>query len=371
MIKIISDGIVAASESGRDAFTIRDGDIVGVTESLLARSQGNYVTIDDIAEDVRRRVPGGDAAILFPIMSRNRFYQVLRAIVRGVRGKVCIVFSYPSDEVGNQLVEPTNFYMKSGELQSPVFGEDEFYAVFGEHRHPFTGVDYIQLYKGIDTKRVSVCFANNPLAALEFSKNVIVARIHERSLYRNILQKAGAHVVTLDELCSEPLRAGMGFNADYGLLGSNCTNDNSVKLFPRNCLEFVTELQADLLKRTGKKLEILVYGDGAFKDPVCGIWELADPVVSPGYTAGLEGLPKEIKLKYIADNAGDKNPADAVRDAIALKGAMDKHGHETQGTTPRRLTDLIGSLCDLTSGSGDKGTPVVYIQGYFDSYLDD
>lgn len=371
LIKTISDGIIAASVSERDAFTIQDGDIVGVTESLLARAQGNYVTIGDIAEDVRRRVPDGDVSIIFPIMSRNRFYQVLRAIVRGVRGNVRIFLSYPSDEVGNQLIEPMNFYLKSGELKSPVFGEEEFYSVFGEYRHPFTGVDYVKLYKEIDPERISVCFANNPLAALEFSKNVIVASIHERHMHRDILQKAGARVVALDGLCSEPLYDGMGFNAEYGLLGSNYTSDDSVKLFPRDSKKFVTELQAELLRRTGRQLDALVYGDGAFKDPACGIWELADPVVSPGYTDNLEGFPKEIKLKYVADNAGDRDPAEAVREAIAAKYGLDKNGHETLGTTPRRLTDLIGSLCDLTSGSGDKGTPVVYIQGYFDCYLDD
>lgn len=371
LVKIISDGVIAASECERDAFAIGEGDIVGVTESLLARAQGNYVAIDDIAADVRRRVSGGDVTVLFPIMSRNRFCQLLRAVVRGVDGNIRIIFSYPADEVGNQLIEPMNYYLRGDQLTSPVFDEEEFYRVFGEYKHPFTGVDYIQLYKNIDPGRISVCFANNPLAALEFSKNVIVASIHARHMHREILEKAGASVVTLDELCSEPLHDGMGFNEEFGLLGSNYTNDESVKLFPRESKQFVTRLQAELLKRTGKKLEALVYGDGAFKDPVCGIWELADPVVSPGYTDNLEGLPKEIKLKYIADNSGDKDPAEAVREAIASKDVIDKFTHATLGTTPRRLTDLIGSLCDLTSGSGDKGTPVVYIQGYFDSYLDD
>lgn len=371
LVKIIADHVIAASESERDPFTIRDRDIVGVTESLLARAQGNYVTLDDIAEDVRRRVPQGDVSILFPIMSRNRFYQVMRAIVRGVRGKVQIILSYPTDEVGNQLIEPMNFYLKGGELTSQAFGEEQFYEMFGEYKHPFTGVDYIQLYKSIDPERVSVYFANSPLAALEFSRNVIVASIHARHLHRDILEKAGASVVTLDELCSAPLREGAGFNEAFGVLGSNYTNDNSVKLFPRDSKEFAEKLQAELLRRSGKELGVLVYGDGAFKDPVCGIWELADPVVSPGYTDNLEGLPKEIKFKYIADNAGDKNPVDAVREAIESKHEADQFTHSALGTTPRRLTDLIGSLCDLTSGSGDKGTPVVYIQGYFDSYLDD
>ena len=371
MTEMITDSVIAASECERDAFTIRDGDIIGVTESLLARAQGNYVTLDDIAADVRRRVPDGDVSVLFPIMSRNRFYQVLRAIVRGVRGKVQIIMSYPTDEVGNQLIEPMNFYLRGSALSSQIFGEEEFYKVFGEYPHPFTGIDYVQLYKNIDPERVSVCFANNPLAALEFSKNVIVSSIHARQLHRDILEKAGAAVVSLDELCSEPLREGMGFNSEFGLLGSNYTNDLSVKLFPRDCKEFVSGLQAELLRRTGKTIEVLVYGDGAFKDPACGIWELADPVVSPGYTDNLKGLPKEIKFKYIADNAGDRDPAEAVREAIESKHGIDKFMHSTLGTTPRRLTDLIGSLCDLTSGSGDKGTPVVLVQGYLDNYLDD
>ncbi|MDL2297722.1 coenzyme F420-0:L-glutamate ligase [Synergistaceae bacterium OttesenSCG-928-D05] len=371
LVNIVADAVIAASQSERDAFTIRDGDVVGVTESLLARAQGNYVTLDDIAEDVRRCVPEGDIALVFPILSRNRFYQLLRAVVRGVRGKVHIVLSYPSDEVGNRLIEPMNYYTKLESLSADGFDEETFYRVFGEYKHPFTGVDYVQLYKGIDPERIVIHFANNPLEALKFSKNVIVASVHARELHRSILEKAGAKVVTLNEICSAPVRDGAGYNEAFGLLGSNYTTDDSVKLFPRDSKAFAEEVQAELKKRTGKKTEVLVYGDGAFKDPVCGIWELADPVVSPGYTDGLEGMPKEIKLKYIADNAGDKDPAEAVREAIQSKGALDPFGHETLGTTPRCLTDLIGSLCDLTSGSGDKGTPVIYIQGYFDNYLDD
>lgn len=370
-VKIIADNIIAAAKSERDAFTIRDHDIVGVTESLVARSQGNYVTLADISEDVRRRVPEGDAALIFPIMSRNRFHQLLRGILNGIRGKLHVIMSYPSDEVGNQLIEPMNYYERVGRLSGGCFDEDEFYKVFGEYKHPFTGVDYIQLYKSIDPERVEVHFANNPLDALKFAKTVIVASIHTRRLHRLILEKAGAKVISLDEICSEPLRKGAGYNKDYGLLGSNYTNDDSVKLFPRDCDVFVRKLQEELLKRTGKKIEVLVYGDGAFKDPVCGIWELADPVVSPGYTDGLTGLPKEIKFKYVADNAKGVDPAEAVREAIEAKNELDKFGHCTLGTTPRKLTDLIGSLCDLTSGSGDKGTPVIYIQGYFDNYLDD
>jgi hypothetical protein len=329
------------------------------------------VTISDISEDVKRRVPEGDVSVIFPILSRNRFHQLLRGIVNGVRGKVCVFLSYPADEVGNQVIDPMDFYLKSDRLSSDCFDEKEYYGVFGEFRHPFTDIDYVQLYKSIDPEKISVHFANNPLDALSFSNTVIAASIHARKLHRDILEKAGANVITLDEICSSPVRDGAGFNEEYGLLGSNYTNDDSVKLFPRDCDEFVRELQKDLFDRTGKKLEVLVYGDGAFKDPVCGIWELADPVVSPGYTDGLNGMPKEIKFKYVADNAGDKDPSEAIREAIESKGEMDKFGHNTFGTTPRRMSDLIGSLCDLTSGSGDKGTPVVYVQGYFDCYLDD
>jgi len=371
IVNIIADSIISASESAGDKFNFHDRDIVGVTESLLARSQGNYVTIDDISEDISKKIPSGDVALIFPIMSRNRFYQILRGIVRGVSGKVHIIFSYPSDEVGNKVIDPINYYLKNSEISGDCFSENEYYRIFGEYRHPFTGVDYISLYKNIDPERVSVHFANNPLAALKFAKNVIVASIHTRKLHRDILEKAGANVLSLDEVCSSPVRDGAGYNEQYGLLGSNYTNDNSVKLFPRNCDQFVNELQHELIKRTGKKPEVLVYGDGAFKDPACGIWELADPVVSPGYTDGLKGIPKEIKFKYVADNAGGKDPAEAVKEAIRSKKDIDSSEQCTLGTTPRNLTDLIGSLCDLTSGSGDKGTPVIFIQGYFDSYLDD
>ncbi len=372
IINIIVDSIMAASKCGKEAFEFRDRDIVGVTESLVARSQGNYVTLDDISEDIRRRIPDGDVALIFPIMSRNRFHQILRGIVNGVRGKVHVFFSYPSDEVGNQVIDPMNFYLNSDELPDECFGEEDYYKIFGEYRHPFTGVDYVQLYKNIDPERVLIHFANNPLDALEFADTVIVASIHARGLHRDILEKAGAKkVVSLDEICSTPVREGAGYNEKYGLLGSNYTNDNSVKLFPRNCSQFVLKLQHELEKHTGKKLEVLVYGDGAFKDPACGIWELADPVVSPGFTDGLIGMPKEIKFKYVADNANGKDPTEAVREAIESKNDLDKFEHCTLGTTPRNLTDLIGSLCDLTSGSGDRGTPVVYIQGYFDNYLDD
>lgn len=371
LINIISDTIITASENERDRFVIRDRDIIGVTESLLARSQGNYVTLSDISEDVKKRVPEGDISIIFPILSRNRFYLLLKGIVNGVRGKVRVYLSYPSDEVGNQVIDPMNFYLKNDKLTGENFDEKEYYDVFGEYRHPFTDIDYVRLYESIDPEKISIHFTNNPLAALSFSNTVIVASVHARKLHRDILEKAGANVISLEEICSSPVNEGSGYNELYGLLGSNYTNEDSVKLFPRESEEFARELQREFYDRTGKNIEVLVYGDGAFKDPVCGIWELADPVVSPGYTDGLKGIPNEIKFKYVADNAQGKDPYEAVREAIKSKSKMDKFGQCTLGTTPRRMTDLIGSLCDLTSGSGDKGTPVVYIQGYFDCYLDD
>ena len=371
LVTIVADELVKASAACRDSFEFRDGDIVGVTESVLARSQGNYVTLDDIAEDVRRRVPEGDVALIFPILSRNRFGRLLEGIARGVRGTLHVVLSYPADEVGNLLIDPRAFYLKSGQLPGDLFGEKEYDEIFGRYPHPFTGVDYVSYYKDMDPKKIRIHFANNPLSALRFSKTVIVASIHARFLHREILEKAGASVFSLDQFCSAPLAEGKGFNEQYGLLGSNYSSETSVKLFPRESKRFARALSDELRERTGKRVEVLVYGDGAFKDPAGGIWELADPVVSPGYTDGLEGLPKEVKFKYIADNAGDKSPDEAVREAIRNKGAMDRFAHSTLGTTPRRLTDLLGSLCDLVSGSGDKGTPVVYISGYFDSYLDE
>ena len=371
LVDIVSSELITASECPCDPFPLRDRDIVGVTESLLARAQGNYATLEDIAEDVRRKVPEGDVALLFPILSRNRFGQILKGILRGVRGKVHILLSYPADEVGNLVMDPREFFLRSGRLKGGLFDEKEYEQVFGRYLHPFTGVDYVRYYRVMEPGRVEIHFADTPLAALEFSNTVIAASIHARHLHREILEQSGALVVSLDQLCSEPHRVGMGYNPEFGLLGSNYTNDGTVKLFPRDSRPFALDLQKELQTRTGKRMEVLVYGDGAFKDPVCGIWELADPVVSPGYTDGLDGMPKEIKLKYVADNSGDKSPEEAVREAIRSKGAMDRFSHSTLGTTPRRLTDLIGSLCDLTSGSGDKGTPVIHISGYFDSYLDD
>ncbi|NLX75459.1 MAG: F420-0--gamma-glutamyl ligase [Synergistaceae bacterium] len=371
LVKVISDNIIAASKSERDPFVIRDRDVIGVTESLLARAQGNFVSIDDISEDIRNKVPDGDVSIVFPIMSRNRFLIPLQGIVNGVKGRVHLFLSYPSDEVGNEIIDPMNFYLNEKKLKNETFDEKEYYEVFGEYKHSFTGVNYVDLYKSINPEKVSIYFTNNPLSALDYSNTVIVASIHARKLHKEILENAGANVISLDEICSTPVRAGAGYNKMYGLLGSNYMNDTSVKLLPQDSDVFVRELQDDIKKRTGKKVEVLVYGDGAFKDPVCGIWELADPVVSPGFTDGLLGVPKEIKFKYVADNAKDIDPSVAVREAIESKADLKKFSQYALGTTPRRITDLLGSLCDLTSGSGDKGTPIVYIQGYFDSYLDD
>lgn len=370
IVSIVTDSLIEASLSQYEPFTIRERDIVGVTESLLARAQGNYISTADIVADITRKIPDGDVSVLFPIMSRNRFYPLLRGIAEGTRGKVHICFSYPNDEVGNQLIAPLDFYRKGVSLPAQFFDEDFYYSHFGAYRHPFTGVDYVELYKSIAPDKIVCHFVNNPLHALEFAHSVIVASIHMRALHKEILQHAGAHVIGLDDICTEPLHDGMGYNSDYGLLGSNYTSDEKIKLFPRDSDKFVRELQSAIKERTGKQLEVLVYGDGAFKDPVCGIWELADPVVSPGFTEGLLGTPKEIKLKYIADSAsGDST--EAVMDAIKNKGAGEMSEKSSLGTTPRQLADLVGSLCDLTSGSGDKGTPVVYVSGYFSSYADD
>ena len=371
IVSIVTDSLLEAALSPYEPFTIRDRDIVGVTESLLARAQGNYISTSDIASDIMRKIPDGDVAVLFPIMSRNRFYPLLRGIAEGVRGKVHICFSYPNDEVGNQLIAPLDFYRKGTSLPASPFDQDFYYSHFGAYRHPFTGVDYVELYKSVAPERIVCHFMNNPLQAMEFAGSVIVASIHMRALHKEMLKNAGAHVTGLDDICTEALHDGMGYNADYGLLGSNYTSDEKIKLFPRDSGKFVRQLQSAIKERTGKLVEVLVYGDGAFKDPVCGIWELADPVVSPGFTDGLLGTPKEIKLKYIADSAhGDST--EAVMDAIKNKASGGEVSEKSSlGTTPRQLSDLVGSLCDLTSGSGDKGTPVVHISGYFSSYADE
>ncbi len=371
---IVTEAILAAARS--DGFGIRDRDVVGVTEAVVARAQGNYATVDQIARDVRNRFGGGTLGVVFPILSRNRFAICLRGIARGA-DRIVLQLSYPSDEVGNGLVDPDLLEEKGVDPWKDVLSEEDFRRLFGFRKHPFTGVDYIGYYKDLIASEgcgVEVLLANDCRAILPHTGRVLCCDIHSRDRTKRRLRAAGAErVYGLDDLLREPVD-GSGYNPEFGLLGSNKATEEKVKLFPRNGQEFVLAVQAALFGRTGRRVEVLVYGDGAFKDPVGGIWELADPVVSPAYTEGLEGVPSEVKLKYLADNEFAGLSGEALRTAIAgsirskrkdLVGDM-----ASQGTTPRRLTDLVGSLCDLTSGSGDKGTPIVLIQGYFDTYAD-
>ena len=372
LVQVVVDTVIGASQA--EGFSIRDRDIIGITESVVARAQGNYASIDAIAKDIGKKFGRGTLGVIFPILSRNRFAVCLRGIAKGV-DKVVLMLSYPADEVGNHLVDEDLLDEKGVNPWSDVLTEKEFRELFGYYKHPFTGMDYIEYYKSIVTEcgaRCEVLFANNPTAILKYTKNVLACDIHTRKRTKRILKAAGAErVYGLEDILSEPVD-GSGYNEQYGLLGSNKATEESVKLFPRDCQAFVERIQAILRERTGKTVEVMVYGDGAFKDPVGKIWELADPVVSPGYTKGLEGTPNEVKLKYLADNefAGLKGEEQkkAIEAYIKNKQANLVGAMAAQGTTPRRLTDLIGSLCDLTSGSGDKGTPVIYIQGYFDNY---
>lgn len=373
--KIIVDSVIAASES-EDGFEIRDRDVFCVTESVVARAQGNYAGIDAIAKDVRTKLGEDTIGVIFPILSRNRFAVCLRGIARGVK-KIVLMLSYPSDEVGNGLITLDQMDEAGIDPYADVLDTNRYRELFGENRHPFTNVDYVQYYSDIISEEgaeVEVIFANNPKAILNYTDAVLTCDIHSRKRTKRILRSAGAKVIGLDDILNEPID-GNGYNAQYGLLGSNKATENTIKLFPQNCQEVVESVQAEILKRCGKHIECMVYGDGAFKDPVGKIWELADPVVSPAYTSGLEGTPNELKLKYLADNDFGELSGEALKEAISkrieskdanLVGKMD-----SEGTTPRRLTDLIGSLCDLTSGSGDKGTPIVHIQGYFDNYTTD
>ena len=374
LVRMVAEHLVDASRSDYAPFVLRNRDVIGVTESLVARAQGNIVTLEEIAADVRDKIPEGDVAVAFPILSRNRFMSLLDGLIRGIRGRVHLFLSCPSDEVGNHLIDPSE-YLKRSPGMPECFGEAEYDARFGRYRHPFTGVDYVDLYKALAPDRIDIHFTNNPLHILDFTSRVVMANIHNRNLYAGLLRERGASVWTLDQICAEPRSSGGGYNAEFGLLGSNYSQEGSVKLFPRNAGRFASELRQEILRLTGLEVETMVYGDGAFKDPVCGIWELADPVVSPGYTDGLKGTPSEVKFKMIADNAkGDAE--EAVRSAIRSKPAASgkesglEEAKNALGTTPRRYTDLLGSLCDLVSGSGDKGTPVVHISGYFDSYVD-
>jgi len=369
LVDIVADSMIQAVES--ENITMKDNDVVTVTESLLARTQGNYATIDDIAEDINNKFDG-DIGIVFPILSRNRFSTLLRGIANSNK-KLHILLSYPSDEVGNQLMDERLLIGKNINPYTDVLSEKEYRSTFGDViKHPFTQIDYVTLYKEI-APNAEIHFSNDPTSILDFTKEVLVSSIHTRERDKQIIKDAGAtNIYGLDDILNKPI-GNSGYNEEYGLLGSNLSDDKTVKLFPRNNQKFVEELQSRLIKYSGKQIEVMVNGDGAFKDPVGKIWELADPVVSPGYTEGLEGTPKEIKIKYIADtefNGLESNEmGEQMRERIkAHQTNKQVDAHEGIGTTPRQITDLLGSLADLTSGSGDKGTPVIYIQGYFDNY---
>lgn len=355
----------------REAGTsIHDRDIIGVTEAVVARAQGNYATVSQIAADVKAKFPSGAVGVVFPILSRNRFSILLKGIAAGAE-KLYIQLSYPSDEVGNHIVSNEQIYGANINPYTDVFSEKEFRTCFSEVKHEFTAIDYLELYRTIGNN-AEIILANDPCEILKYTKNVIAADIHTRAQTKRRLLACGAKmVVGLDDILNESIN-GSGYNKKYGLLGSNKANEDRVKLFPHSCEDFVAKVQSLILEKTGANIEVLVYGDGAFKDPVGKIWELADPVVSPAYSDGLIGLPNELKLKYIADNElADKHgeeAREAMVDRIRNKRNNLMGKEETEGTTPRRLTDLIGSLCDLVSGSGDKGTPVILIKGYFDNY---
>ena len=370
--QIVIDTVMEAAKAGE--FTIQDKDVLAVTESILARSQANYATKDQIAADVKAKLGGETIGVIFPILSRNRFAICLRGIARGAK-KIVVMLSYPSDEVGNHLVDIDLLDEKGINPYSDMLTQEQFESLFGKSKHTFTGMDYVNYYKGIieeEGAEAEVIFSNNPRTILNYTKNILTCDIHTRVRTKRLLKEAGAEVVCgMDDILTASVD-GSGYNDKYGLLGSNKSTENSIKLFPIHCQEFVDGIQKKLNVLTGKTVEVMVYGDGAFKDPVGKIWELADPVVSPGYTSGLEGTPNEVKLKYLADNEFSDLKGDALKEAISdyirNKDAELGDSMVAQGTTPRRLTDLIGSLCDLTSGSGDKGTPFIYIQGYFDNY---
>ncbi len=376
LAQIVIDSISQAIKE--DGLQPRDRDVVAMTEAIVARAQGNYATVEDIAADVRAKLGGETVGVIFPILSRNRFAVCLRGIAMGCK-KVVLMLSYPSDEVGNHLIDWDLMDKHSVDPYRDVLSESQYRQMFGYLKHPFTGVDYVEYYGDLVRSCGAECeiiFANAPQAILKYTKNVLNCDIHTRERTKRLLKAGGAELVFgLDEIMNAPVN-GSGCNERYGLLGSNKSTETVVKLFPRDCQPLVMDIQARLLELTGKHIEVMVYGDGAFKDPIGKIWELADPVVSPAYTPGLEGTPNELKLKYLADNdfAGLSGQAlqDAIKEKIQQKDGSSLVGQmAAQGTTPRRLTDLIGSLCDLTSGSGDKGTPIVYIQGYFDNYTND
>lgn len=373
--QIVVDSVLEAAEV--EGFELRDRDIVSITESIVARAQGNYATVDDIAVDIANKFGDDTIGVTFPILSRNRFANTLRGIAKGAAKKVVIMLSYPSDEVGNHLISIDQLDEKGINPWTDVLTEEEFREHFGYQKHTFTGVDYIEYYRSLVEaydKECEIIFSQKPKTILRYTKNVLTCDIHTRFRTKRILEDNGAEkVFTLDDILAESIN-GSGFNEEFGLLGANTSTDDSLKLFPRQCQPVVDNIQAKLKEMTGKTIEVMVYGDGAFKDPVGQIWELADPVVSPAYTKGLEGTPNEVKLKYLADNNfSDLRGAElskAIEEFISTKDEDLTGAVEAQGTTPRKITDLIGSLSDLTSGSGDKGTPIVFIQGYFDDFTD-
>ncbi len=372
IVDIVADSVLEAAKC--DGFEIHDRDIIAMTEAIVARAQGNYAKTSDIAADVKAKFGGDTVGVIFPILSRNRFAICLRGIAQGAK-KIVLMLSYPSDEVGNHLISLDAMDEKGVDPYRDVLSLEKYRELFGYEKHTFTGIDYVEYYENLIKEsgaEAEIIFANDPRAILSYTKNVLYCDIHTRARTRRLLAKAGAEkLFGLDEILSASVN-GSGFNENYGLLGSNKATEDTVKLFPRDCQPVVDAIQAKIKAATGKNVEVMVYGDGAFKDPVGKIWELADPVVSPAYTKGLEGTPNELKLKYLADNDFADLSGDALKEAIKEKITekdSDLVGQMvSEGTTPRRLTDLIGSLCDLTSGSGDKGTPIVFIQGYFDNY---
>ncbi len=372
IVDVVVSSVLEAAKD--ESIEFHDRDIVAMTEAIVARAQGNYASVDDIAQDIKTKFSEDSVGVIFPILSRNRFAICLRGIAKGVK-KVVLMLSYPSDEVGNHLISLDALDEKGVDPYKDVLTLSKYRELFGYEKHTFTGVDYVDYYKNLIEEcgaEAEVIFANNPKAILNYTKDVLCCDIHTRARTKRILKSAGANIVLgLDEIMNAPVN-GSGYNENYGLLGSNKATEDQIKLFPRDCQPVVDAIQEKLFNETGKKIEVMIYGDGAFKDPIGKIWELADPVVSPAYTKGLEGTPNELKLKYLADNEFSELSGDELKEAIKQKIALkddDLVGKmASEGTTPRRLTDLIGSLCDLTSGSGDKGTPIVFIQGYFDNY---
>lgn len=372
IVEVVAGSILKASKE--EGVALKDRDVIAVTESVVARAQGNYANTEQIAADIKNKIPSGEFGVILPILSRNRFAICLRGLAKGAK-KIVLMLSYPSDEVGNHLITEDAMDAAGVNPYTDVLTEAKWRELFGYEKHRFTGVDYIEYYKSIITEagaEVEVIFANDCRAVLSYTKNVVTCDIHTRARTKRLLKAAGAETVLgLDDILTASVN-GSGYNEKYGLLGTNKATEDTVKLFPRNCQPVVDGIAAKLFEATGKKVEVMIYGDGAFKDPVGKIWELADPVVSPAYTSRLEGTPNELKLKYLADNdfkdLSGEELNEAMKKAISAKSGSLVGNMASQGTTPRRLTDLIGSLCDLTSGSGDKGTPIIFIQGYFDTY---